>query len=124
MPTLVPDGEFGFDPSSSAPFARLEDTGITRDSVEHPTIGRAMRITVAYTLTLGNETFTHLYEFYTDSPSSGDSNGDRGAWDEFVGLITAGDDDCSIIFHAKRSGDIMQEFLDLCEEDKQHAATA
>jgi hypothetical protein len=117
---VVPDGEFGFGHEEAAPFATLEDTGVVRDEVWHPSFGTARRITVAYTLSLNDQTFTHLYEFYTEV----DDPGQNHAWEEFVSLITSDDCEASLIYHAKRNGSVMTEFLELCEECEQHAAAA
>lgn len=117
---VIPDGYFGFDHDHAAPNATLENTDVSRDEVAHPSYGRARRITVAYTLSLNNETFQHLYEFFSEA----DDESGSASWDQFVELITKRDNDQSLIYHAKRNGEVMAEFLDMCEENNQAAAAA
>lgn len=98
----------------------LEETILAVSVVDTPELGRAQRIIVSYTLTTQeNDTFVHMYEFYTDDFDEGGS-----AWGEFIQLITGDSNDESLIYHAKRNGGVMYEFTDLCLEEKQQAAAA
>ena len=149
---VVPDGEVEME-NEPVPFATLTDTGIEVDEVHVPEpeqqlgvsirdryvestlVGDVQRITISYTFVTNNETLVHQYTFYTDEYNSmreGDytytwddfATGSNNAWVQFVELIIGDDNPNSLIYHAKRSGEIMEEFLELCEEHRQYAAQA
>lgn len=117
MPTLedCPDSE-----------ATLESTTVEVSEAtvcDHPEFAlatRIRRILVSYTLTTEDATDVHMFEFWTDEY---DEDG-YSAWDEFVTLITRDDNRDSLIFHVKRYGGVMSEFVDICTPNQQHSAAA
>lgn len=69
------------------------------------------RLTIVYKMTLYGNTFEHRYCFYID----GCSEGERAAWSDFMIVLIDGREDWeSLIFHVKRNGAVMSEFVAMC----------
>jgi hypothetical protein len=85
----------------------LASVGIKEVDLEYEG-GDITHIEITYTLSTEEEDFEHVFNFYTDEQTA-------ETWADFFKVITDIEEiENSLLYHIKRNGDIMREFVGFC----------